>query len=101
MDSSSALFKIPRLIPFTNIGQLLNIMLTLAFFVAALFFFVNLLVGGVSWIGAGGDPKALTAARNRITNAVIGLIIVVAAYAIALVVGQVFGLSIVNGFTFK
>lgn len=99
-STSSALFKIPRLIPFDNIGDILNILLTLAFFLTGVFFFFNLVAGGITWISAGGDPKALGAARARITNALIGLIIVVASYAIAAIVGQVFGLSIVRGFNF-
>ncbi len=84
-----------------NLGDILNILLNLAFFVAGVAMFFNLVIGGIQWINAGGDPKAMDSARKRITNAVVGLIIVVAAYAIALILQQVFGIKIVSGFSFS
>src|SRR3989344_5131310 len=93
-------FEVPNLTGFTNLGQLLKVLLLLAFFVAGVAFFFNLIVGGIQWISSGGDPKAITAARSRITQGAVGLIIVVAAFAITLIVGQVFGLNIF-GFNFK
>lgn len=94
-------FIIPNISGFSNLGGIFQVLLTLSFFVAGIFMFFNIIIGGITWIGAGGDPKAMQAARGRITNAIIGLVIVVAAYAIAAIVGQVFGISIVNGFKFK
>lgn len=90
--------QIPNIGGFDNIGGLLNVLVQLAFFVTGLAFFFNLIIGGIQWINAGGDPKAMNAAQTRITNSIIGLLIVVAAYAIALVMGQVFGINI---FKFK
>ncbi len=94
------LFTIPNFSGFTNIGEILQALLTLAFFVAGVALLFNIIIGGIQWINAGGDPKAMTSARTRITNAVIGLIIVVAAYAIAVIVGLVDGISTVHGFKF-
>ena len=84
-----------------NLGDIFNILLSLAFFVAGVAMFFNLVIGGIQWISSGGDPKALDSARRRLTNAVVGLIIVVAAYAIALILQQVFGIRIVSGFSFS
>lgn len=44
--------------------------------------FIMLLVGGFSFLFSGGDQKKLEQARGTITNAIIGLVIVVAAYLI-------------------
>lgn len=99
--STEPIFKIPNFLPFTNLGQILKNLLTLAFFVAGVAMFFSIVLGGIQWITAGGDPKAMDSARRRITNAVIGLIIVVAAYAIALILEQVLGIRIVSGFTFR
>lgn len=93
------LFPVPNLTGFTGIGGLIRALIMLAFFVAGLAFFANLLIGGLQWISAGGDPKAVAAARTRITNSFIGLAIVVAAFAVTLIVGAVFGLDIF-GFSF-
>ncbi|HSX58450.1 MAG TPA: hypothetical protein VLE47_04245 [Candidatus Saccharimonadales bacterium] len=95
------IFTIPNFSGFTNLGQILQTLLTLAFFVAGVAMFFSLIIGGIQWIVAGGDPKAIDSARRRITNSLIGLIIVVAAYAIALILQQVFGISIVSGFKFS
>lgn len=96
------LFEITNPIPkFNNLGQILNVLLQLIFFVAGVAMFFSLIFGGIQWITAGGDPKAMDSARRRITNSVIGLVIVVAAYAIALILEQVFGIKIVTGFNFS
>jgi hypothetical protein len=50
--------------------------------VAALVFFIMLLVGGVKYILSGGDKGKTEAARGQITAALIGLVIVFAAWAI-------------------
>lgn len=99
-SATTPLFKIPNLTPFDNLGGLIDNLIQLLFFVAGLAFFIYLLLGGIQWITAGGDEKALTAARGRITGAIIGLIIVVAAFSIALIIESVLGIRIVSGFCF-
>ena len=81
-------------IPFTNMGKLMSNALALLFFFAGLLTFFFIVVGGIQWITAGGDAKAAQSARDRITAAVVGLIVVVAAYAITLILGQVFGINL-------
>lgn len=58
--------------------------------------FLFLIMGAVSWITSGGDKAGLEKARGQITNAVIGLVIIVAAWAIVYLIGGVLGLDIVN-----
>ena len=81
-------------IPFPELGKLMSNALSLLFFFAGLLTFFFIVVGGIQWITAGGDAKAAQAARDRITAAVVGLIVVVAAFAITLILGQVFGINI-------
>jgi hypothetical protein len=83
-------------VPFTNLGRLLSNALALIFFIAGLLAFFFIITGGIAWITAGGDVKAAQAARDRITAAVVGLLVVVAAYAITLILGQVFGINLFN-----
>ena len=63
-------------------------------FIAA---FVFLLIGGIRWIVAGGDEKAVAGARGTITAALIGLVIVLVAYAIIRLVEIFFNVNIVSG----
>ena len=53
---------------------------------AGLLFFIFLIVAGYQWMTAGGKEETLEAARGRIKNAVIGLIIVVFAFIISYLV---------------
>ncbi|MDO8435282.1 MAG: pilin [bacterium] len=51
-----------------------------------LLFFIFLIVAGFQWMTAGGSEETLEAARGRIKNAVIGLLIVVLAFVISYVI---------------
>lgn len=44
--------------------------------------FVMLLVGGFNFLLSGGDQKKLEAAKGTLTGAIIGLVVIVAAYLI-------------------
>ena len=63
---------------------------------AGIAFFVMLLVGGYQFMTSGGDPKAVGAARNTLTYAVIGIILVVASWLILLLVREITGVSVTN-----
>lgn len=64
--------------------------------VAGLWFMIQFILGAVSWISAGGDKGKVQQAKDKITQAVIGLAIVVAAYAIAGLIGNILGLDFLN-----
>lgn len=61
---------------------------------AGIWFLFNILIGGINWISAGGEKQALENSRNRITNAMIGLVIVVAGWTILALAGQFLGFDI-------
>jgi len=79
-----------------TIGNIISTGLQLVLIVAAIIFFIMLVVGGIRYIASGGDKGATEAARGQITAALIGLVIVFAAWAIASLVGSIFGFSIFN-----
>jgi hypothetical protein len=62
--------------------------------VAAVVFFFILVIGGIRWIASGGDKAATEGARNQITAALIGLVIVFAAWAIVQLIQVFFGVNI-------
>lgn len=64
--------------------------------IAALWFAIQIILAGIQWINAGGDKNTTQAAWQKITNAVIGLVIVVAAWVIIAIIGTLLGLSILN-----
>jgi len=68
--------------------------ISLVMLVVALVFFFILIWGGLKWVMSEGDQKAVESARNQITNALIGLAIVFAAFAIMKLIETIFGISL-------
>lgn len=62
--------------------------------IAGIAFFIMLLVGGFQFVTSGGDPKAAGQARATLTYAVIGIVLVVAAWLILLIIKQVTGVDV-------
>lgn len=77
-----------------DLGTILRNIIVILFVFAGILAFIFIVIGGIQWITAGGDPKAAGSARDRITAAVIGLVIVVAAFAITLIVTSALGINI-------
>lgn len=61
--------------------------------IAVVIAIVYLLYGGIKWITSGGDKAQVESARNHITAAIVGLIIVFLAIFIISVVLTLFGLK--------
>lgn len=61
-----------------------------------IWFLIQLLVGAFKWINSGGDKNNLDQARDHLTNAIISLGIMVAAYVLAGLFGIIFGLDVLN-----
>lgn len=66
----------------TTFQGFMNGVLSFVMVIAALLVFFYLIWGGIEWITSGGDKGQTEKARNKITAAVIGLIILAAAYAV-------------------
>lgn len=64
--------------------------------VAALAFFFMLLIGGIQWIVSGGDKTGSENARKKITSALVGLLIVFAAWAIVNLIQALFHINILQ-----
>jgi hypothetical protein len=79
-----------------TLGQIISAAIILVLIIAAIVFFFMLVIGGVRWIMSGGDKAATEAARSQITAALIGLVIVFAAWAIAQIINVFFGIDIFN-----
>lgn len=76
--------------------RLINNVIGFITLLAGLIFLIMVLSAGLAWVTAGGDKGKTESARTQMTNAAIGLIVVIAAYGITGVVGRVLGLDILN-----
>jgi len=81
----------------TDVGVLIGAAVGMLMILAALLAFFYLILGGIQWITSGGDKAGMEAARNKITHAIVGLIIVGAAWAIMTLVQNFLGVSIIGG----
>ncbi len=81
----------------TEVGQLVSALVGTMLILAALLAFFYLIMGGIQWITSGGDKTGMEAARNKITHAIVGLIIVGAAWAIMVLVQNFLGVTIIGG----
>ncbi len=80
----------------TDLGTLINFGLQVTIGIAVLAVFASLIIGGVSWIISGGDKAKTEKARDRIVAAIVGLVILVASYAILLLLLHLLGYSSIN-----
>ena len=64
--------------------------------IGGLMFIIYFILGALGWITASGDPEKLKKSTGQMTNALLGLIIVVAAYSLFYIVGLVLGFNILN-----
>lgn len=79
-----------------NVGTLISALVATLLIIAALLAFFYLILGGIQWITSGGDKSAMETARNKITHAIVGLVIVGAAWAIMLLVQSFLGVNILD-----
>ena len=84
-----------------TVNRMVSGAISLVLIIVSLIFFFILVIGGLKWITSGGDEKKVAAARAQITNALIGLVIVFAAWAIMQLIGTIFGISILGDLTIK
>jgi len=79
-----------------SIGGLISALLPYLFAGAGILLLLYLLYGGISLMLSGGDPKAIQSARDKITGALVGFIIVFASYWIVQIVGKILGITAIQ-----
>ena len=79
-----------------TVSNIISWAITMVLVLAGVIFFFMLVIGGIRWIISDGDKVNTEGARNQITAALIGLIIVFASWAIINLISTVFGIDITN-----
>lgn len=72
--------------PATGLSNLLTLGIRLFIIIATIIALVYMLWGALDWITSNGEKEALDKARQKITNAVIGIVLIVAALGIWILV---------------
>ena len=76
-----------------SLGGIIGNTLPYIFGAAAILLLIYLIMGGLSMMLSRGDPKAMQSAQSQITNALIGFVIVIVAFFIVKLLGQILGLK--------
>lgn len=76
-----------------TLGGIINKVIPILFTLAGLILLLYLLWGGFSLMLSKGDPKAMETAKGKITNAVIGFVIIFVAFWLVQLLGIVFGVK--------
>lgn len=82
--------------PIGYFGTQLSNVIGLITLVGAMFLLVYFLIAGFEWLQSGGDAGKADKAKTRMTNAAIGLLVMILATAITGIIGGTFGIDILN-----
>ncbi|MDQ3008380.1 MAG: pilin [bacterium] len=80
----------------SGFGPFVGSILTAIMAIAALLVLLNLIWGAIEWISSGGDKGKLESARNRITQSIIGIIVLAASLAIFTALQTFLGINVIN-----
>lgn len=82
------------------LGLLVTNLIDILIIVAVITSLFYIIIGAINWITGGDDKAEIEQARHRITNAILGLIISVAAWSLwILIVKNFLGIDIEGGVT--
>jgi len=82
--------------PDLKLGDIVSGLLPFLFAAAGLLLLLYLIYGGLSLMLSRGDPKAVQSAKDKITSAVIGFIIVFVSYWLVQIVGKILGITAIQ-----
>ncbi|MDD2758570.1 MAG: hypothetical protein PHD72_04370 [Patescibacteria group bacterium] len=84
----------PLGLPATDIRQIIANIIRIALGLVGIVLVVIIIYGGFLWMTAGGNEEQIGKAKKVLTNAVIGLVIILSAYAIVLFVMRMLGIGV-------
>lgn len=77
---------------FSNVVQVIVLL-------AGMVLFIMFVVSGFTFLFSGGDPKKLEQARGTLTNAIVGLVVIVAAYLLLRLIAVFTGVGGITTFS--
>lgn len=80
----------------TNLETIISNVLGLLTVLAGLFFVMIFFLAAFKWLSAGGDSSKVQKARDEMVQAVLGLVVIVAAYGIIGIIGTIVGINILQ-----
>lgn len=93
LDIQSQLGDAFKFTQVSQLGGLISNLVGVLIMIAGLLLILYFVWAGLRWMTAGGDKAALTEARGRLNNALVGFLIVLAAWALYTLVRYMLGLD--------
>lgn len=87
--------------PGEDFARVLKNTITILFAVGAMAFTIMIVWGAVSWILSGGDKEQIAGARKRITQAIIGLVLLSLSFVVMVVLGQILNINFLQTGSFQ
>lgn len=78
---------------FRCIGDFVTYAVNAALIIGGIAFFVMLVLGALQWLNSGGDKNSIEQARSRLTNALIGIGVLAASWALWTLAMSFFGIE--------
>jgi hypothetical protein len=82
---------------FNNLGEIINKIVPYILATGLVFVFIYLIIGGFGIMTSKADPKSMDAAKQKITYAIVGFIIIFTAFWIVQLLGLVTGIGNFGG----
>ncbi len=79
---------------YQSIGGILGAVLNVVFYAGIALSVIFLIIGGIKYMTAGGDETKIAEARGQVTNAIIGFVIVVAAFSVRVIIKNLIGVDV-------
>lgn len=82
----------------TSIGSFITSLFPYIFSLAGIVLLLYLIMGGLGLMTSAGDPKKVEASKQRITNAITGILIIFASFWIVQIISSLLGIEAFNIF---
>lgn len=79
-----------------NIGSIISLAVKFLFPIAGIILLFYLVAGGFQIMLSSGDPKAMEGGQKKITNAIIGFVIIFIAFWLVVIISKIFGISVIS-----
>jgi len=79
-----------------TVGRILRTLVSFLLVGGVLVGFLSVIIGAIEWIASSGDKNKLQEARDRVVHAIIALIILFSVFGIINLVGNLFGINLLQ-----
>lgn len=80
-----------------NLGEVISNTLPWIFGIAGFLLLIYMVTGGLQLMTSRGDPKAVAAAQAKITNALLGFVIVLISAGLVVLLGRILNINVFSG----